>query len=331
MRRREFITLIGGAAVAWPLAASAQQPERVRRIGMLIAGAESDPEAQRRIAVLLQALKTFGWMNEHSISIEYRWEASNVDRIRTLARELAGLQPDLLVAISSTPAAIAFRQATRVIPIVFVNITDPVATKIVETLAHPNGNATGFTNFEYEMVGKWLEFLKELAPPVNRVALLFNPDTAPHARVFMGVLEPAAKILSVEIINLPVRTPADIAREMEALGRTSGNGLIVANKAFTSVNRKLIIGLANEHKIPAIYPFRFFTTDNGLISYGVDQIDIFQRSASYIDRILRGEKPADLPVQQPIKYELVVNLKTAKFLGLTVPLSLLTRADEVIE
>jgi putative tryptophan/tyrosine transport system substrate-binding protein len=330
MKRREFITLVGGAAV-WPLAARAQQGQHARRIGMLIAGAESDPEARRRIAALLQTLDALGWVNERNITFEYRWETSSLDRFSSLAQELVDLQPDLLIGISSTPAVIAFKKATHSIPIVFVNITDPVNSRIVETLAHPDGNATGFTNFEYQMVGKWMEFLKELSPQVFRIVLLFNPVTAPHAQVFMSVLEPAAKKISVELMSMPVRSPGDIATAIGSIGGTAGNGLIVANDAFTSSNRKLIIGLANQHKIPAIYPFRFFATDGGLISYGVDQIDIFRRSASYVDRILKGEKPANLPVQQPTKFELVINLQTAKALNLDVPPTLLASADDVIE
>jgi putative ABC transport system substrate-binding protein len=331
MRRREFLCALGGMVAAWPSRTPAQEGKHAKRIGILIAGDESDPEARRRIAALIQAFDALGWVNERNIRFEYRWETLSLDRFRSLAQELVDLQPDLLVGISSTPAVIALKQATRIIPIVFVNITDPVSSKIVETLAHPDGNATGFTNFEYEMVGKWMEFLKELSPQISRMALLFNPVTAPHAQMFMSVLEPAAKKMSVEVMRMPVRNPGDIAMAIESIGGTTGNGLIVANDAFTSFNRKLIIGSANQHKIPAIYPFRFFATDGGLVSYGVDQIDIFRRSASYVDRILKCERPADLPVQQPTKFELVINVQTAKVLNMDVPPTLLARADEVIE
>jgi putative ABC transport system substrate-binding protein len=331
MRRREFIRLVSGAAAAWPLAARAQNREPVRRIGMLIAGSESDAEALRRISVLLQALAGLGWVTERNIRVDYRWATSGVERFRTLAQELVDLNPDLLIAISATQAALAFKQATNVIPILFINLTDPVGSKLVETLAHPNGNATGFTNFEYDMVGKWLEFLREAAPQVVRVSLLFNPVSIVHVQAFIRILEQAAQRLSTELLSAPVNDASDIARTIELLERTPGNGLIVVNEAFTSVNRKQIIGLANQYKVPAIYPFRFFATDGGLLSYGVDQIEIFRRSANYIDRILKGEKPTNLPVQQPTKFELVINLRTAKALGLTVPPMLLSQADEVIE
>jgi len=330
MQRREFITALA-TAPAWPLTTQAQNRDQIKRIGMLIAGSENDAEAQRRILVLLQALAGFGWIIERNVKIDYRWATSGVERFRTFAQELVDLHPDLLIAISATQAAVAFKQATEVIPILFINLTDPVGSKLVETLAHPNGNATGFTNFEYDMVGKWLEFLKDVAPQIERVSLLFNPVSIVHVQAFIRILENAAQRRSTKLFSAPVNDTSEIASTLESLGRTPGNGLIVVNEAFTSVNRKQIIALANQYRIPAIYPFRFFATDGGLLSYGVDQVEIFRRSASYIDRILKGEKPENLPVQQPTKFELVINLRTAKALDFTVPPILLSQADEVIE
>jgi putative tryptophan/tyrosine transport system substrate-binding protein len=325
MLRREFITLLSGATVAWPLAARAQPAIKVWRIGLLMTIAESEPEAQARLASLREGLRALGWTEGHNIRIDYRFAAGDPERARSSAVELVSLGPDVILA-NGTAILSALRQATQSIPIVFVLVPDPVGDGFVASLARPGGNLTGITNFEFPMGGKWVEFLKEMAPHLSHVALIFNPETAPYARHFLQSVAVGA-----EATLLPVRNDSDIERALETVAGQSKSGLIIVPDLFTSGHRELIVALAARHRLPAIYPFRFFVAHGGLLSYGVDTLDLFRRSASFIDRILKGDKPSDLPVQAPTKFELVINLKTAKALGLEVPPTLLARADEVIE
>ena len=332
MRRREFITLLGGTALAWPLAARAQQLERVRRIGVLMGSAETDLEAQQRVKVLRRALNELGWMEGRNLRIEYRWtEGANSDRIRTYAAELIGMTPDLILA-HSTPVVMALQQLTLTIPVVFVSVSDPIGDGIAASLPNPGGNITGFTNIEGPISGKWLELLKEIAPHVMRVAFMYNPRTAPgQGSYFISPFESAASFFDVTPTMTPVNNPAEIENVVAGLGREPNSGLIVSSDVFTVRHRDLIISLASRHRVPAVFPFRFFASDGGLIAYGTDLADLFRRSATYVDRILKGENPRQLPIQAPTKFELVINLKTAKALGIDVPPTLLARADEVIE
>jgi putative tryptophan/tyrosine transport system substrate-binding protein len=330
MRRREFITVVGGAAVSWPLMAHAQQPDRMRRIGWLVGLRESDPEAQRRTAAFVQELEHLGWTPGGNIQIDYRWLSDSVERNETYAQELTALKPDVLV-ISSTPAVKALRQKTgTATPIVFAIVTDPVSSGLVTSLASPGGNTTGFTNFEFNMGGKWLEVLKTAAPAVTKVALIYNPKTTPYAG-YLKSIETSAPSLGVELIARGVADVAGIAPVIAMAGAVANGGLIVFPDFFTSANNELIIAAAAQNRVPAIYPYRYFAANGGLMSYGVNTAEEFRRAAGYVNRILRGAKPSELPVQAPNKFELVVNLKTAKALGLTVPPALLARADEVIE
>jgi putative tryptophan/tyrosine transport system substrate-binding protein len=329
MRRREFITLLGGAA-AWPLTARAQEPERVRRIGVLMASAADDSESQARIAAFLQGLQQLGWADGRNVRIDTRWATTNPDDIRRHAAELAALAPDVLVAATGTVTVAPLLQATRTVPIVFVQVIDPVGAGFVTSLARPGGNATGFTIFEYGMSGKWLELLKEIAPGVTRAAVLRDPAIASGIGQFAAV-QAVAPSLGVELSPVDVRDAPEIERAVTAFARSSNGGLIVTASALAQRHRDLIIALAARHRLSAVYPYRHFVTAGGLSSYGPDSIDPYRCAAGYVDRILKGEKPADLPVQAPTKYELVINLKTAKALGLTVPPTLLARADEVIE
>ena len=312
MQRREFIALLGSAA-AWPLAARAQQPERVRRVGVLMYLAADDAEAQARIAAFTQALKQLGWGD--NLRIDTRW--ATADDIRRQAAELVALAPDVLVAGTGTATVASLLQATRTVPIVFVTVVDPVGAGFVASLAKPGGNATGFTIYEFSMSGKWLELLKEIAPNVTRVAVLRDPAVASGIGQF-GAVQIVAPSLGVELNPVDVRDAGEIERAVAAFASGLNSGLIVTGSALGIVHRKLITTLAARHKLPAVYPGRFYVTAGGLISYGPDLVDQFRRAATYVDRILKGEKPADLPVQAPTKYELVVNLKTAKALGLTV-------------
>ena len=330
MKRREFITLLGGAAVVWPLAARAQQGERVRRIAFLHALAEHDPEVHARIAAFRQALEMLGWTENRNVQIEHRFSAGDFARMQTYTTELVNSAPDLIVA-SGTPVIAALKQATRSIPIVFANLNDPVGQGFVASLARPGGNITGFTFIDFPLIGKWLEMLKEIAPKVRRVALVFNPQTAPYFPIFLRDFGAAAASLATEISAKPVRDKAEIDAAVTALAQEPGGGLIGSPEPFINTHRGLIMALAERHRLPAIYGLRQFASEGALITYGPDSIDIVRRSASYVDRILKGEKPADLPVQAPVKYELAINLKTAKALGLEVPPTLLARADEVIE
>jgi len=329
MRRREFITLFGGVAAAgWPLAARAQQGERVRRIGVLMYGAADDVEGQARLAAFTEALKQLGWSDGRNLRIDTRW--ATADDIRRHAAELAALAPDVLVAGTGTATVAPLLQATRTVPIVFVTVIDPVGAGFVASLAQPGGNATGFTIFEYSMSGKWLEVLKEIAPRVTRAAVLRDPAVASGIGQF-GAVQIVAPSLGVQVTPVDVRDAGEIERALTAFARGLNGGLIVTGTALAFVHRDLIISLANRHRLPAVYWHRRFVASGGLISYGPDTIDPFRRAADYVDRILKGEKPADLPVQAPTKYDLVVNLKAAKALDLTVPETLLARADEVIE
>ena len=330
MKRREFMTLLGSAVVAWPLAARAQQNDRIKRIGVLLgATTEHDAESKARLAAFRHGLEELGWADGRNIRIEYRFAGGDADRIRTYVTELVKSAPDLIVA-NSSPVIAELKRATGTIPIVFAVVTDPVSQGLVASLARPGGNITGFALIEFEIIGKWLELLKEMAPRMSRAKLLFNPVTAPFFVVWLRE-HGAVSVASIELEPAPVHDQAEIEATMAALARAPGAGLITAADVFTVANRSLIVGLAERYRLPAMYQFRQFAAEGGLMSYGPDTADIFRRAAAYVDRILKGANPADLPVQQPTKFQLVLNLKTAKTLGLTVSPSLLARADEVIE
>jgi ABC-type uncharacterized transport system substrate-binding protein len=329
MHRREFIALLGGAAIAWPLAARAQQRERVRRIGVLMNLAADDPEGQARVAAFTQGLQESGWAVGRNVRIDIRWSAGDLERIRKYAAELVALAPDVLLASGGTTVG-PLQQATRTIPIVFTQVTDPVGAAVVESLARPGGNITGFTQFEYGMSGKWLELLKEISPRVSRAAVVRDPGVPPGIGQ-LGAIQAVAPSFGVELRPLAVRDADEIERAVAAFAQASNGGLIVLTGGAALVHRGLIITLAARHKLPAVYAFRYYVADGGLISYGPDTIDPYRRAAGYVDRILKGEKPADLPVQAPTRYELAVNLRTAKALGLDLPATVLARADEVIE
>ena len=328
IRRREFIVTLGSAA-AWPLAVRAQQGERKRRIGVLTNLAADDPEAQVRNTAFAQALAQLGWTVGQNLQIEHRWAAGDAERIRRYAAELVALTPDVMVATGAAGVAPVL-QATRTVPVVFVLVPDPVGAGFVDSLARPGGNATGFVQFEYAISGKWLELLKEIAPGVTRVAVLRDPATT-AGQGQIGAIQAMAPSFGVEVTPVNVRDRGEIEHAIAAFVRTSRDGLIVTGSALTVFHRDLIVTLAARHKLPTVYFQRTFVASGGLISYGADVVDQYRRAAGYVDRILKGEKPADLPVQRPTKYELVINLKTAKALGLEVPATLLARADEVIE
>jgi putative tryptophan/tyrosine transport system substrate-binding protein len=332
LKRREFITLIGGAAAAstlsWPLAARAQPGERVRRIGVLMYLAADDAEAQARLAAFAQGLRQSGWSEGRNLRIDTRW--ATVDDVRRHAAELAALAPDALLAGTGTATVAPLLQATRTLPIVFVSVIDPVGAGFVASLARPGGNATGFTIYDYSMSGKWLELLKEVAPRVTRVAVLRDPAVASGIGQF-GAVQIVAPSLGVDLTPVDVRDAGEIERAVTAFASGSNGGLIVTGSALGLVHRELIATLAARHKLPGVYSSRAYVTAGGLISYAPDLIDQFRLAAGYVDRILKGEKPADLPVQAPTQYELVINLKTAKALGLELPASVLARADEVLE
>ena len=328
MRRREFITLLCGAAASWPLAARAQQTERVRRVGVLMSQAADDPEAQARITAFSQGLQEMGWSVDRNLQIETRW--ATADDLHRHAAELVALAPDVLVAATGSTTVAPLLQATRTVPIVFVTVIDPVGAGFVASLARPGGNATGFMNYEYGMSVKWLELLKEIAPRVTRAAVLRDPAIASGIGQF-GAVQAVAPSLGVELSPVDVRDAGEIERAIAAFARESNGGLVVTASPSANTHRRPIIALAARHRLPAVYPVRFHVTAGGLIAYGVDLVDQFRRTAGYVDRILKGEKPANLPVQAPSKYETVINLKTAKALGLDLPTSVLARADEVIE
>jgi putative ABC transport system substrate-binding protein len=329
VKRRAFITLLGGAAAAWPLRAGAQRREKMRRIGVLMNLAADDAEGQARLAAFLQGLQEAGWAVGRNVRVDLRWGAGDADRIRKQAAELVALAPDVVLA-SGIPAATPLLQVTRTVPIVFAQVVDPVGAGLVASLARPGGNATGFTFSEYGMSGKWVELLKEIAPGATRVAVL--RDAASTSGIgYLGAIQSVASSVGMELTPVGINDAGEIERGVTAFARASSGGLIVTGNTLTIVHRELIIRLAARHRLPAVYNWRLFVNDGGLISYGPDSIDPFRRAAGYIDRILKGENPADLPVQAPTKYELVINLKTAKALGLEVPPTLLARADEVIE
>jgi putative ABC transport system substrate-binding protein len=329
-RRRDVITLLGGAATAWPFAGRAQQGERVRRIGVLMALSEDDPQGQARVTALRQALAKLGWTEGLNLKIEWRWTGGDIVRVREYAAELVRLAPEVILA-QSTPNVAALKQATTSIPIVFAVVNDPVAQGFITSMAHPGGNITGFSFLEYSMVGKSLEMLKQIAPGVVRVAVLFNPDTYPYYSIHLRSFETVASPLSLELTGAMVRNPAEIDEAVGKLGRQPGNALLVTPDPFTVVHRRAILRAAEQYRVPATYSYRQHVQEGALMSYGADTLDIFRRSASYIDRILKGANPADLPAQASIKFELAINVKTAKALGLDVPDKLLALADEVIE
>jgi putative ABC transport system substrate-binding protein len=331
MQRREFITLLGGATVGWPLAARAQQGERLRRIGVLMGFAEDDPETIVRVAKFRQELERLGWSEGRNVRIDYRFTAARADQFQVLAKELVALQPDVILA-HATGIAAALQRETRAIPIVFVNVSDPIGAGFIASLARPGGNLTGVLHYEASITGKWLAMLKEIAPRLARAALVGNPTvTVTGYDYFLRAAEAIAPSLAIELVPSRVENAADIERAIESFARVPNGGLVLPPDATTNVHRDLVITLAARHRLPAIYTARLFVTAGGLMSYGTDQVEMFGQTASYVDRILRGAKPADIPVQAPTKYETVLNLKTAKTLGLDVPPSLLVRADEVIE
>ena len=327
MRRREFIALIGGAAAVWPRVAHAQV-EHMRRLGVLM-GFADDLEGQARVAALRDGLEKLGWVERGNLRVDYRWGGGDPDRLRAAATELAGMAPDV-IAVGGATALAALQQASRTAQIVFVGVTDPVGAGFVASLARPGGNATGFTQFEYGISGKWLELLKQVAPAVTRVAVVRDPAAAAGIGQ-LAAIQSVAPSFGVELIPVGVHDAEEIERSLSAFARGPNAGLIVASGATTAIHRELIMTLAARHRLPATYPFRYYAAGGGLISYGPDTIDPYRRAAGYVDRILKGEKPADLPVQAPTKYELVINLKTAKTLRLEIPASVLARADEVIE
>jgi len=329
MQRRAFITLFAGAAVARPLAARAQQTERMRRIGVLMSSAADDPEGQVRVTVFVQALQQLGWTDGRNMRIDVRWGAADADRYRKYAEELVALAPDVILAANSAALG-PLQRATHTVPIVFAAIADPVGAGYVDSLARPGGNVTGFALFEYGIAGKWLELLKQIAPALTRAAVMRDPNISAGIGQW-AVIQAMAPSTGVDLSLVNLRDASEIERDITAFARSSNGGLIVTASPLASQHRELIIKLAADLKVPAVYFERYFVTGGGLISYGPHIIDQYQRAASYVDRILKGEKPADLPVQAPTKYELAINLKTAKALDLTVPPSVLARADEVIE
>ena len=329
MQRRKLITLLGGAAAAWPLAARAQQTGPVRHIGVLNSGPE-DPENLDRMKALEAGLRELGWIDGRNLKIDYRWPPADANSIRTQAAELVATRPELIVAIATTGLA-SVQQATRTIPIVFNSVTDPVAQGFVASLARPGGNSTGFGHWESTMGGKWLELLKETAPHLKHVAVVFNPLTATYSGLFLPTMEAAARSLAMTLTVSPIHDTAEIERALAAVAAQPNGGLMLLPDSFTWSIRRQIMALAARHRLPAIYQYGHIAREGGLVAYGIDPLDVFRRTATYVDRILKGAKPADLPVQLPTKFELVVNLKTAKALGLTIPESFLVRANEVIE
>jgi len=329
LKRREFVTLLGGAA-AWPIAARAQQLDRVRRIGVLMPLAADDPEAKARLAPFLDGLQQLGWTDGRNVRIDARWPGGDADRARKYAAELVALAPDVILASSSSSVA-ALRQATRSVPIVFAAVIDPVGAGFVANMARPGGNITGFTAFEYSLSGKWLELLKEIAPNLTRAAVIRDPALAAGIGQFAVIQAMAPPSLAVELAPIDMHDPGEIEHAITAFAREPNGGLIVTGSPLAATYRELIISLATRYRLPNVYAFRYYPASGGLASYGPDTADQFRRAADYVDRILKGEKPANLPVQSPTKYQLVINLRAAKALGLVVPTALLARADEVIE
>jgi putative tryptophan/tyrosine transport system substrate-binding protein len=329
VRRREFITLLGGASAAWPLAAHSQQPKRVPRVAFLHPYAEDDPEAVARVVAFRQGLEALGWTADRNIRIEHRYVGGDLGQMRAYAAELVRSAPDLIVG-SGTPITVALKQATATIPIVFSVVNDPVGQGFVASLSRPGGNVTGFTFIDFPLIGKWLEMLKEIDPGIRRIALMFHPEATPFYPAFLRALGTPPASIAVDLSGAPVRNEDEIEAVIKTMAAEPG-GLIAAPDAFINNHRRLIIALTERYRLPTTYGHRQFVTEGALISYGPDTAEIVRRSAAYVDRILKGEKPADLPVQAPTKYDLVINLKTAKLLGLEVPTTLLSRADEVIE
>jgi putative ABC transport system substrate-binding protein len=329
MRRRAFITLIGGAAACAPFVARAQQAGRVRRIGVMISLAENDPEAQANAAALREGLQQLGWTEGRNIRTDYRWGVGDPGRARAAVKELLALSPDVIMP-ATTQMLAAVKDEASTVPVVFVNISDPVGTGFVDSLARPGGNVTGFTNFEYAMGEKWLQTLKEIAPGMTRVAIIANPKN-PNTALYLRAIEPAATALALQLTVTPVNDGAEITRTIETFAREPNGGLLIMPDPLTITHRELIVALAGQHRLPSAYPYRFFVTSGGLLSYGIDRVDLYRRAAAYVDRVLKGAKAGDLPIQQPTKFELAINVKTAKALGLTVPPKLLFTADEVIE
>jgi putative ABC transport system substrate-binding protein len=330
MSRLEFISLLGAAAATWPLESSAQQSDRVRRIGVLMAATMDDPEYQARVAAFHQSLQELGWNDGRNVAIDTRWATTNPDDIRKNAAGLAALTPDVILAGTGTATVAPLLQATRTVPIVFALVIDPVGAGFIDSLARPGGNATGFTVFEYGVSGKWLELLKQLAPNLTRAAVLRDPTIASGIGQFAAV-QAVAPSLGMDLSSVDVRDAAEIERAITTFARSSNGGLIVTASALATSHRDLIIALADRLRLPAVYPYRRFVDDGGLISYGPDFVDQFRQAAVYVDRVLKGEKPAEMPVQAPTRYETVINLKTIKSLGLTVPAAVLARADAVVE
>jgi putative ABC transport system substrate-binding protein len=328
--RRNFITLLGGAAAAWPHVARAQQPERMRRIGVLMGFPESDPEAQVRVVAFREGLQKLGWTEGRNIRIDTRWAGLEAQAMQRFAKELVGLRPDVILA-HTTPATLAVQRETRAIPIVFVQVVDPVGSRLVASFSRPGGNITGFTTVDPQMGGKWLDVLKEIAPRVTRVAFLFNPATVPYSELYLNSFKTAAASFGVETIVASVHDATMLESVIAAQAREPNGGLIVMPDVFTTGHRAEITLLTARYRLPAVYPYRYFTEIGGLLSYGNDPLDQVWRAATYADRILKGEKPSELPVQAPVKFELVINLKSARAIGLEVPPTLLARADEVIE
>jgi putative tryptophan/tyrosine transport system substrate-binding protein len=329
MRRREFIAGFSGVAATWPLAVRAQQGDRVRRIGVLSSLPADEPEATARTAAFLQTLQELGWTDGRNVRVDIRWGIGDPERTRRYIAELLALAPDVILTNGSV-GVVPLQQATRTVPIVFVFVTDPVGAGLVESLARPGGNATGFTLFEYSRSGKWLELLKQIAPAVTRAAVLRDPTSTTGLGQFAAI-QSAASFLGMELRPIDVRNAGEIERAVTTFAQAPNGGLVLGNTQFAFFHRELIIGLAARHRLPAVYPYRSLVVSGGLVSYGTDAIDQYRKAAGYVDRILRGEKPADLPVQAPTKYEFVINLKTAKALGLTIPETLLATADEVIQ
>jgi putative ABC transport system substrate-binding protein len=330
MQRREFITLVGGAAAMWPLAVGAQRAERMRRLGMLMAISEDDPMAQARVTAFRQALAELGWAEGRNLNLEWRWTGGDIGRVHEYASELVRLAPDVIVA-NGTPNVAALKQATASIPIVFVVVNDPVAQGIIASMAHPGGNITGFSFLEYSMVGKSLEMLKQVAPGTVRVAIMFNPDTYPHYAIHLKSFETVARTLSLQLIAAQVLSSEEIDEVVAKLALQPGSALLITPDPYLVVHRGAVIRAAGQYRVPATYSFKQHVQEGGLMSYGADTVDIFRRSASYIDRILKGTSPADLPAQAPVKFEIAINLKTAKALSVDIPPNLLALADDVIE
>jgi len=328
MNRRQFIALVGGVS-AWPLPARSQTPDRIRRIALMMPYGESDSESQGRIAALRESLEKLGWTDGRNLRVDYRWDVDNPERARAVAKELAASAPDLIMP-STTQMLAAVEAETRSIPTVFVNVSDPVGTGLVTSLAHPGGNVTGFTNFEYRTGGKWLEILKQLAPAITRVAIIANPKN-PNTALYLRTIEPAAPGLGLTLNVADVSDAAGIEEVIAAAAREANGSLLIMPDPLTIRNRELIVAAAARHRLPAAYPYRYFVALGGLFAYGIDSTDLYRGAAVYVDRILKGANPSELPIQQPTKFELAINLKTARSLGLTVPLTLQAAADEVIE